>query len=388
MAGEITLQQLMQTPTITRVVSRIKTPLDFFQRFFRMLPGQPASQNVSGRYLGWDIFDKTRLIAEGRAPGTGPSTVQRKAVGHVSTVAYRAHEKITLLHEEIFRTRPLGSQFGTVDLQGQNYINQQIGYLTQRFRNSREFMISRMFRGGFGVKVVGERYIPVESDDADAIFTVDFQIPAAHKTQLALGSGGANLIDAPWDDPGAAIVEQFLAVNQAMERLHGRALKHVFINSTTLGYLLNNTQLQAVGGSVYRIFDRFTHNQLDTDVTGPNTGFDVVFRALPLITFHVYDGGLNVDQLVDSDAIGNFSLFIPDGKAIMLPEPGNDWVGWINASEYVKENIMDGGRQVFGFHSWTTNVIDPAGVELKMLDNGLPALYIPKAVMYATVTGF
>jgi hypothetical protein len=59
MAGEITLQQLMQTPVITRVVSRIKTPMTLFQNFFKMLPGQAGTQNVSGRYLGWDIFDKT-----------------------------------------------------------------------------------------------------------------------------------------------------------------------------------------------------------------------------------------------------------------------------------------------------------------------------------------
>ena len=87
MAGEITIQQLMQTPVITRVVSRIRTPLSLFQNFFGMAPGQAASSNVSGRHLGWDIFDKTRLIAEGRAPGTGPATVQRKSVGHVSAVA-------------------------------------------------------------------------------------------------------------------------------------------------------------------------------------------------------------------------------------------------------------------------------------------------------------
>ena len=67
-----------------------------------------------------------------------------------------------------------------------------------------------------------------------------------------------------------------------------------------------------------------------------------------------------------------------------MPEPSRDWVGWINASEYVKENVMDAGRQVFGFHSWSTNTIDPAGIELKMLDNGLPVLYVPKCIAYGT----
>tara|TARA_Y100000310_G_scaffold302852_1_gene340633 strand:+ start:342 stop:1496 length:1155 start_codon:yes stop_codon:yes gene_type:complete len=382
MAGEITIQQLMQTPVITRVVSRIRTPLSLFQNFFGMAPGQAASSNVSGRHLGWDIFDKTRLIAEGRAPGTGPATVQRKSVGHVSAVAYRAHEKITMLHEEIFRTRPLGQQFGVVDLNGQSYVNQQISYLTQRFRNSREFMISRMLRGGFGVLQSGESWIPVEL--GAGTFDVDYNIPATHKAQLDLGTG-SDIIGTTWLSAGADVVGDVLAINKSFERLHGRALRHIWINSTLFGSLLSNTGLQAVGGTAYRIFDSLSARQMKSEEGIPDTGFDVVFRALPLQTFHVYDGVLNVNQLTDSDTTANTSLFVPDTNAIFMPEPSNDWCGWINASEYVKENVMDAGNQVFGFHSWTTNVIDPAGVELKMLDNGLPVLYVPKCIAYGTV---
>ncbi|MGB0762327.1 MAG: major capsid protein [Acidimicrobiales bacterium] len=346
-----------------------------------MSPGGAAAQNVSGRHLGWDIFDKTRLIAEGRAPGTGPATVQRKSVGHVSAVAYRAHEKITLLHEEIFRTRPLGQQFGVVDLNGQNYINNQIGYLTQRFRNSREFMISRMLRGGFGVLQTGESWVPVEK--GAGTFDVDYNIPSTHLTQLDMGTG-SDIIGTSWDNAAAPIIGDVLAVNKAFERLHGRPLRHIFINSTMFANLLANTELKNVGGTAYRIFDSLSARQMKSEEGIPDSGFDVVFRGLPLQTFHVYDGVLNVNQNTDSDTVANTSLFIPDNNAIFLPEPSNDWVGWINASEYVKENVMDAGRQVFGFHSWSTNTIDPAGIELKMLDNGLPVLYVPKCVAYGT----
>jgi len=97
---------------------------------------------------------------------------------------------------------------------------------------------------------------------------------------------------------------------------------------------------------------------------------------------------LNVNQTVDSDTAANSSLFIPDNQAIFMPDPRPDWVGYINSSEFVKENIMDNGKQVYGFHSWTTNVIDPAGVELKMIDNGLPVLYVPKCLAYGEVANF
>ena len=46
---------------------------------------------------------------------------------------------------------------------------------------------------------------------------------------------------------------------------------------------------------------------------------------------------------------------------------------------------MDAGREVFGFHSWASKVIDPPGMEIKMVDNGLPALYNPNAVAFGTV---
>ena len=385
MAGEITLQQLMQTPVITRVVSRIKTPMTLFQSFFGMLPGQASTQNVSGRYLGWDIFDKTRLIAEGRAPGTGPATVQRKAVGHVSAVAYRAHEKMTLLHEEIFRTRPLGQQFGVVDVNGQNYINRQLEYLTQRFRNSREFMISRMLRGGFGVLQTGETWVPVEK--GAGTFDIDYSRPAEHLNQLDMGTG-SDVIDAGWQTASTNVIKHVLNMNRAFERLHGRPLRHIWINSTTFEMLLNNTSLQNTAGTAYRIFDSLTARQQSSAEGIPDSGFDVVFRGLPLQTFHIYDGVLNVNQSVDSDTAANSSMFIPDNYAIFMPDPSADWVGYINSSEFVKENIMDNGKQVYGFHSWTTNTIDPAGVELKMIDNGLPVLYVPKSIAYGKVANF
>ncbi len=384
MAGEISIHQLLQTPVISKVVSRIAVRDAVLQRFFGLQIGSSSLSRQSGRNVGWDIFDRTRTLAKGRAPNAGPATISRKPIGHVSTQCFRMHEKIHLFQDEIFRTRPLGTALGNVDVRGQDYVKRQVEYGTQRFRNAREFMVSRIPRGGFGVRLEGEDWYLVEKDDSSATFTVDYQIPSANLDYLELGTG-ANVIDGSWEDPGTRIINQILNIEKAFERLHGFPLRHIWINGTTFSWLLENIQLQNVGGTAYRIFESLTRRESDVDKGGfPSTGFDVVFRGLPLQTFHVYNGVLNVDT-DDSTSLTNSSYFIPDGKAIFSPEPSSQWIGGIEGSEVVAENVMDMGKEVFGFHNWSTRVIDPAAWEMKFLDNMIPALYIPSALAYGTV---
>lgn len=388
MAGDLTLQQITQTPFILKVISRIKTPLSLFQQFFGMLPGQGATRTVSGRYVGWDIMDVSRQMAKGRAPGTGPSTVTRKSIGHVSGVVYRTFEKVPLYYEDIFRARPLGSQIGTVDARGQDYIRRQMAYLTRRSRNSREFMISRMLRGGFSLSKNGDDYTPIEYQGSGAVVDIDYQIPATHKTQLDLGTG-SNVITASWATASTDVISHVLNINKAFERIHGWPMRHIWINSTTFGYLMNNTKLQAAGGTAYRIFETFSSREIRSEEGMPDSGFDVVFRALPLWKFHVYDGVLAAstanEGTVDETTVANTSLLIPDNVAIFMPDPDPEWCGLIEGSEFIMENILDAGREVYGFHSWMTRDIDPPRLDLKSLDNAIPALFNPKCIAYGTV---
>lgn len=385
MPGEITLQQMFQTETITGVISRFKTPLSRLQDFYGLGIGGPNSENQAGRYVGWDIFDKTRTLARGRAPNTGPATVTQKAVGHVSAQVFRLHEKIPIHYEQIFRTRPPGSAWGTVDASGQNYIARQLQYGTQRFRNAREFMVSRMFRGGWGVQIVGDDWNLVEFDDANASFTVDVKLPSAHKNQLELGSG-ANIITSPWDDPSSQVIRHIESIDAAFERISGRPLQDIWINSDLYNDLILNTELQAVGGAVYRTWDSQTA-QGGTNPDGiKSQEFAVVFRALPRFTFHVYNGVLSFQT--DGTTAALTSKLIPDNYALFTPAPGGDWLSMVNGSEIVQEDLGSAPKEVFGFHNWKTPVIDPAGIELKLLDNCLPAPPIPTAWAYGKVKNF
>jgi hypothetical protein len=218
---------------------------------------------------------------------------------------------------------------------------------------------------------------------------VDFQIPADHMGGCEMGTGSP-ILNQPWDDPSADIIGQVIALDKAFERVTGRALRHFWIDGTTFGHMMNNIGLQSAGGSAFRVFESLTRREIRGSDGLPDTGYDVVFRALPLYTFHVYNGVLLAEggedvpyeQAIGTDRTGQI---IPSGRLLGTPDPSAEWLGWIEASEVVAENVLDQGREVFGFHTWTTRVIDPAGWELKAIDNGLPALYIPRAVIYGTI---
>ena len=371
----ISLHELLASTTVTRVISQLKRPNNKLQRFFGMTPGGPSSNPVGGHHAGWDRFDHTRTLATGRAPGSGPATTAPNVVGHVPVQLYRSHEKITLIEERIFRTRPIGGQFGSVDRRGQAYITKQEAYLAQRFFNMREFMVSRMLRGSFFMRQDGDNTIPNDSTGIE----VDYRVPAANKSQLNMLAGG-NIIDAVWSAAGTDILAQLMNINAAFEQLHGLPLRHIWLNSAEIRKVMDNTDFQTIGGSANTIFNTFNPSGDSRPDGSEDTDLLVVFRAIPWVTWHVYDAGLVVD--------GTFTKFLPDDRVSFMSDPSTDWTEWLEGSEIVAENIMSPGTEQFGFHAWTERVTQPAGFELIGVDNGLPALYIPDALAYATTEGF
>lgn len=362
----VALDSLLSSPVIADVISRIKTPMSRFQDFYGLGIGGRFTNPIGGKEFGWDIFDKTRNIATGRPFGTGPANVAPRPIGNVMARPHRTHEKVVLLHDRLFHTRPLGGGIGEVDVRGQKYIQQQLEALIQRFRNAREFMVSRMFRGTFMLKFNGEDWIPV---DTGGQMTVDFQVPANHKTDVNIGGA---IFAADWQSAAAPIHTDLLQLNSVSESEYGFPINHAWVGSSLWGAILANTQVKDLAGTSNTPFA--TYERVESDATD----FRAMLRGIPWITWHIYDGGLNVD--------GTFTKFIPANNAIFTPEPSSSWLEMLEGSEFVKENVMDAGSVKTGFNTWTTHAIDPASVELKALDIALPALYVPKAIYYATVS--
>jgi hypothetical protein len=370
----VSFNQLLSAPQITRVISTLKTPQSRFQTFLNMGPGGSAENPVGGHFAGWDIFDRTRVIAKGRSPGTGPATAPPQVVGHVSATLYRAHEKTYILEERVFRTRPLGRNFGPIDIRGAKYITKQEEYMAQKFKNNREYLCWSMLRGSLGLLNSGDDWIPVAP--GSGTFDIDYRIPPGNKLKLDM-LGAGDILAASWATAATDVVYDCIQINAANEQLHGRVMNHIWTDTTVLNHLLSNTKLQTLGGTANQIFLNWDR----TGFRGPDgmqdTGFEIVFRGMPWITIHVYDGGLDVN--------GTYTKFYGGTTANFLPDPDSSWTEYMVGSEIVVENVMHPGVERYGLATWIERTTQPAGWELLVVDNGLPALYIPKAVQYGTV---
>lgn len=379
--ANISLDELLRTERVTRLISRIKTPQTLHQDFWGMGPGGANTNPVGGHVAGWDIFDKTRKLAPGRAPGTGPGTMSLNPVSHVSAQLYRAHGKMFLLEEKIFRTRPLGGQWGEVDVRGQNYVTKQADFLAQQFRNNREWMVNRMMHGSFDMLKIGDDWLPTLAGDGNS-FTVDYQVPAGNKNQLNM-LGAGNIITVSWANPNATISADCLAINAAYEQLHGFPLRHAWCNTTMLNNLFNNTDLINKGGIANVMFTDYTPMPTPSPEGIPNTGFLVRFKGIPWLTWHVTDMGLDINTSTTSGAV--FTKFWADTEVGFFPDPTNLIAEMMEGSEPVAENVVDPATERFGMAAWTERTTQPAGFELLALDNALPAVYIPKALAIGTV---
>jgi len=380
----VSREKLFQTPVITGLISQIDVPGSLFQRFYGMAG---EGRRVQGRHTGWDLFHNTRSIATVRAPRSGPATRSRKPYGSRSSQLLRTHEKMVIFDEDLMRFRPAGAPIGSIDDGGRTYVRQQMRYFSQVFRNTREWAVSRMFRGGFAVKGSGDDMILCEQGDANALFTVDYGLPAGHKARLNV-TGAGNIIDTSWSNPAADIVSQITDLDYHAERISGYPTRHIWLNGKTAKYLFENTQLATIRGTSVRIFDTLSRREIDPASQLPDTGYDIVFGAMPLHRFHVYNGGLvtpGTGETFDAQiSASNYEYFIPDNYAIITPDPG-DWCEMHTGSEYIRENVTRPMREVYGMNGWSTPVIDPNGEEVKMVDNFLPVLYTPRAIFYAEV---
>jgi hypothetical protein len=260
----------------------------------------------------------------------------------------------------------------------------QVKHVRDMIDNSIEFMISRVFRGGFGMKQVGDQFRLTELNANGNIMNNAYSIPATNTGDL----NGIIAVGEGWDQANAPIHEHLMTVSATAARISGYAPKHVIMNGITAIPLFTNTKLSQIGGDAYRIFDSLSNREVKEGTPLTSGQYTVVFRALPQYIFHIYNEGLVANEVIPNltnqiDA-NNFERLIPDGYAIIVPDPG-EWIGFATGMEPVAYNVTDPGRTVTGLHVWKTREIDPPRFDIKFLLNYVPILPIPNTIFYANV---
>jgi hypothetical protein len=381
----VSYEQLMKPTQVVRAVAKLNESSTFFQRFMKMGIKDAPAITSKMRMFGYDTYSNTRTMAPASAPMAPAPRLGLKPTGMVSVTMVRTIGSITIYDEKVFQSRPIGGSLGEVDAQGQKYIALQLNHLSTMFRNTREFMVSRMLLGGFGLKpAAGDQYRFCEATDGAATIVNDYQIPAENKGNLN------GLIATLWNDPAADIVSQFLALAQRMARTSGYSPSDVMCDSGVIAPLFNNTGLSKVRGTANRIFDTFSKKPLTESDAKSSAMFSIVFGGLPWITFHVINDGLNLDELVPNESnqilLANFTQLVPPKTAIILPPVDGIWCGYAQGCEPVRETVMDmAPKEVTGFGVWRTPAINPGRFDVTAVDNGIPCLFLPRAVNVATV---
>jgi hypothetical protein len=359
----LTLGDVLNPKAVNKAISRLKVRNTRLQNFFGMGLGGPNVEGFGGRDFFWDIYDDIRKVATARHPGQPSARIEANPVGEVRGAFPRAAETVLILHEKVHNLRSIGGPVGVLDERGINYINRQERTLKQRFTNLREFQVAAMLRGSYTYSRSGDLLF---HDFSGGTQTINFQIPAA-----SLGNLGG-IIAASWDNAATDIPGHIDEINAQMEIDHGMPLQHVLINSIGMSNVLNNTAVKALAGTANTVFERFDQIEGTTD-------FLIVLKGIPWLKWHV------INEVLDVGSSYTTTKLIADTQATFLPDPGPDWLAYYEGSEVVTE--YTGGPQALrqGGYFWPKPVDDPSGVELKGIHNGIPALFVPKAIKTGTV---
>jgi len=399
----ISLHSLLTPQVILKAVSRIRKFQGRLGRWVGFQPKRYNPDNVSlegantrqgdTRFATFRLDDVTRVVAKGRAPGTGPASVPPNPVGDVRVACARYHEKVRLLGEFLGNLSPIIGPNSQIDTGGQSYIARQTMHLAEKYNNTVELMTTGMFQDNLYFQFSGDNLLPVIGAPVapNVGVQIPFQIPAGNKNQLNL-LGTGSILSVGWNNIGAPIIKNCLQIQAAMTQLSGYQPKHFWLNSLTWYNVLLNTEVRNAAGianTPFASYERVKEKAVD-GMDQPE--FAAVLTGLPWAAWHVADDvvvtGVDTDPTWSWVTGGTFVKSCPDNTCIITPEPTSDWTELYQGAEYISENAGQPMQLKRGYTFWKEWVTQPSCIELIALMNAIPLLYVPKAVAFATVAGF
>lgn len=210
----------------------------------------------------------------------------------------------------------------------------------------------------------------VLESSSGATYSVDFGVPASHKAQLDPGSG--DLIDVPWDDPSAKILDQLDAIRIQAEEENAEEPRHVWMHHAAKRWLRDNEQIQSYVSGSPEAVDRVLRGTVIEDLGGWN--------------WHFFSGSY---QAADGSSVP----YLPRPQAVLTPDLG-PWLRAANGSELITSfegirSSVDGAleevTEVFGDFAYVKLVDNPTKLVLRMGTNFVYAFANPNAVWMPTV---
>lgn len=241
------LHEVLSTQVTTRVVSREAGANHYLLQLFGMVPGGRNERQVGHRQFGYDIFNDTRTVAQGRLPGVAAGTATRQAVGRVQGVFPRMNEKLILLAEELHNFRVLGGPNSIFDNRGVQYTLRQQRYMGQRAGNWRMALLAGMLRGGLIYAHQSGDSVYYDFTSTGASWTIDWQMPAGNKTQLDI-TGGGDIITGTWATTTNDIPLMLNNINAALQQVVGTILGTIICPINVWQAVINNDYVQSLAG--------------------------------------------------------------------------------------------------------------------------------------------
>ncbi len=373
------LHQILQPITLTKVISRQMAAERWILQFMGMQPGGPNEEYFGhGRDGSYQIYNNTRKIGRGRAPGTAAAIASREPVSRVPITYPRMHEEVQLSAEELHNLAQIGDP-RVRDEAGATMIRRQTETLAQKAANWRAAQVFGSLRDQLYVTVNGDDWY-FNFTSAGSQFQIATQMPAGNKTQLDM-LGGGNLITTSWDNANADIPKHLNDIDAAFQQLYGGRLQNVICQGSIWQHVIKNDHVASQAGianTPFRRFERVVGTREDGSPMNVAVG---ELTCRPGVLFYITDEGLDLG----APGSETFTKYVGDNSAIFLPDVNQGIYSWQQGSEPIAE--YDGGPKTVrvGMSSWSKESSNPTATELFILDNGLFINHIPNSSAYGTV---
>lgn len=373
------IQQILAPIVLTDVISQQMAAETWILNFMGFSPGGRNEKFFGhGRNGAFRVFNNTRQIGRGRAPGTAAAIARRQSVGEVQIVYPRMHEEIQLLAEEVHNLSKIDDPT-TRDIAGLDYIRRQTQFAGQKAGNWRAAMTIGMLRDDLYVSVQGDDWY-FNFTAAGSQFRINSNMPAGNRSQLDM-LGAGDIIDQSWNNPNANIPAHLSNIDAAFQVLYGGRLEHVILRSAMWQNVINNDRVASQAGiaaAPFSTFARVVGERSDGTPLNVKTG---QIAANPMVTFWITDEGLDIG----APGSETFTRYLPQNNAIFMPSPDIGIYSMQLGSEPIAE--FDGGPETVrvGLSAWSKKASNPTATEIYNLDNALAINHIPNSTANGTV---